>query len=138
QFDGAARLFQRIIDFPEKKARKDLREISRLLQIIVEIERGDHDYAESLLQRAYQYFLRNHYAQFHRTLIEHLRRYLRETSSAARDRSFHDLIRYVDDHIARGAGMPFGMVEVRVWADARTRGIPWRDAFMEFLKSLEG
>lgn len=131
-FVQSSRNVNRILAQSGKEARKDIRDFARLLQIILAIEQGEGEYAENLIHNAYQYLLRQEYSDFQKLTIEHLRRMIRTRSEGGRQAAQLEFLESLDQIAGEEPEKsPFGMMELRIWAEARSRGISLLQAFKE-------
>lgn len=124
-------ILNEIIDFSGKSAREDITDLARLLIVVAWIELGDLEYAEALLRNAYQYFLRNRYTAFYRLSVELLRKLILQEGE--RKALFGDYIHDVNTHLVETGKSDFGIMELRVWANGRKRGVSLRTVFQEFI-----
>lgn len=131
-FAEGLRCIRRINSFPATTARKDIREVARLLYVMMNWEMGENEYAEQILHTTYQHFRKHSYTELYRATVDLMRKLLRQPPGADARPLFTAYLSVLEQiREAVGVSLPFGFMELWIWASGRARKLPLSDVFRE-------
>jgi hypothetical protein len=134
---AANRILSRILNMPNRNARKDIRDFALILQAILKYELNDSGLNEYLVRAGKRRFSKNSFdINFELIVFNYLDKIIRiESLSAIRD-STNQLIRELDEFAVQIKDQipVLGLNEVRMWAKAKQEEKFLTDIFLQTVK----
>ncbi len=138
---AAHRQVVRILQHPERKLRQDVRDFARVLQAVIQFELGDTQLSDYLARSAKRHFgQRGLQAQFEMAVLKHLQALmdLADPSTLRQERQrFINALDAIAEEQSGEVPLP-GLMETRLWAEARLKGLPIRQVFLETVRANLG
>lgn len=120
----------RIVHLPGEDERKDIRRFSRLLQLILHDQLGNHELVESLHANAKRYLdKRDKISNFQRAILNTFSP--KSYESIDRRPIVKALLSKLNSLPEENDALPFGYTEVQLWAESVIRGTPLTNIFLE-------
>ncbi len=132
--EAANRFVIRMLNTPNRKIRIDIREFALVLQAILQYELGNEQLNEYLVRSGKRHFSKNTYElDFERAVFHYLDLTLHEHAPKALNMAQTKLLAELDQLSlqSKDAVSFLGLNEVRLWAQAKRRGVMLRDVFLE-------
>lgn len=140
-FSSANKIVIRILNMPNKKARKDIREFALVLQAVLQFELVNTGLNEYLTRAGKRHFSKTSFEiNFELAVFKHLEVLVRKESPGLMKQSLNKLISELDALAAQlPDGIPLlGLNEIRIWAESKLTGQSLREIFLqEVRKNLE-
>jgi hypothetical protein len=130
---SAYNVLRDILNYPGSSARKDIREYARLMECVLLYEREEHDLNAYQIQNVYHYYRRRGITDFEQKTLSLLRALSALPPEKGRMPLFQSYLHSLDKLVKDTGQQPFGFLELRVWADARSREISIREAFADMV-----
>lgn len=132
--ESANRFVTRILNMPNRKVRVDIREFALVLQAVLHFELGNQNLNEYLTRAGKRHFSKNTYEiNFEIVVFHYLEVLQRKGNDKQTQASLNKLIQELDQLAkqVKGAVSFLGLNEIRMWAQAKKRGISLRNLFLE-------
>lgn len=135
------RMVSRILNMPNRKIRLDIREFAMILQAVLQYELENDRLQEYLMRAGKRHFKKNPAElNFELLVLRHLERVSQAADDTTRQKPMKELVAELEALVEETQGkIPLlGLMEIRLWAIARSEGKQLRDVFAaEIQKNLE-
>ncbi|TND10475.1 MAG: hypothetical protein FD123_117 [Bacteroidetes bacterium] len=140
-FASANRFITRILNMPNREARKDIRAFALVLQVVLQYELGNLELNEYLARSGKRHFSKNAFeVNFELIVFKHIEAMMRAGSQADMQQSLGKFISDLDKLAAQlvDAVPLLGLKEIQMWTQSKRTGVPLRTIFLqEVKKNLE-
>jgi hypothetical protein len=140
-FAAANRIVSRILNMPNRNARKDIREFALVLQAVLQFELDNASLNEHLIRAGKRHFSKNDFEiKFELIVFKHLEALTRTESSRSMQDSIKKLIAELDELAEQMKdSIPLlGLNEIRMWAKSKQTGETIKEIFLQVVrKNLE-
>jgi hypothetical protein len=136
-FANANRWVHRITQLSDRKVRKDIQDFARVLQAILQLELGDAQLSDYLARSGKRHFGKSSRAvHFEPLVFDYIGKAAGLGDAKERNVKTEEFIARLESLSAgQKDGVPvLGLMEVKLWAQARLLGLPLRQVFLETVK----
>lgn len=133
EFSRANRHILTLVNFPPGNERVEIRNFSRILQLMVQHELGNHELKDYLLRSTYRYFQRGQklYA-YERALIHYFKQ--KEKVSPADLAPENELNEWLQKTSEQEGKYPLGVPLISIWLQSKLRSMPIREYFEDVVR----
>lgn len=133
EFSRANRHILTLVNFPPGNERIEIRNFSRILQLMVQHELGNHELKDYLLRSTYRYFQRGQklYA-YERALIHYFKQKEKVlTTDLAPENELNEWLQKTSEQEGK---YPLGVPLISIWLQSKLRSMPIREYFEDVVR----